>query len=469
MKKNEVFQHIEIVDLSAKGKGITRINNAVVFVDHTLPGDIIDLEILRKRKGFYDAKSVLWHTKSQNRQTAICSHFDICGGCKIQNMAYDSQLEFKFQQVVNSLTRIGGLENPNILPIIGNKTTEYYRNKLEYSFSTSRWLSQAEIESEEAIENRNAVGFHAPGRFDKLVDVTHCYLQESPSNEIRNFIREYAKEKNFSFFNPYKHRGQLRSLFVRTSTTQDLMINLVFGEELTDEMEQLLQTLHTEFPQISSLFYMVNTKQNDSVYDIEAKHYSGNKFITEKINHLKFKLGPKSFYQTNSLQAVRLYEVIKEFGQFKQNEVIYDLYSGVGSIGLFLAKDVHKVIGIETVDEAVLDAEENMKFNKIDNAQYFAGQVEDLLTPEFAEKYGIADTIIIDPPRPGIHKKVIEAILNLLPKKLIYVSCNPATQARDIELLTSAYSFIKAQPVDMFPHTLHVENVSLLQLNRNYG
>jgi 23S rRNA (uracil1939-C5)-methyltransferase len=463
VKKKQVFQEIEITDLSSKGKGVTRINDAVVFVDHCLPGDVIDLVITRKRKGYYDAKLLKTHHYSSIRTPAFCSHFGDCGGCKIQNMQYSSQLDYKYKLVQNSLKRIAHIEHADVLPILGSEEIKYYRNKLEYSFSTSRWLTEEEIKSDENFENKSAVGFHVPGRYDKLIDVEHCYLQAEPSNKIRNFIREYAYQHSISFYNPYEHHGELRSLFVRNSNTGEVMINLVFGEDLNEQTQNLLHILKTEFPEIHSFYYLINPKKNDSIYDLTPVLYSGASYIIEQIEHIQIKIGPKSFYQTNSRQSIQLYRIIREFGEFTSSDVLYDLYAGVGSIGLFLAKDVNKVIGIETIEEAVLDATDNMHFNKISNAKYVAGQVEHLLSDEFAKQYGVADSIIIDPPRPGIHKNVIEKLLELEPKKIIYVSCNPATQARDIELLAEKYDLVKAQAVDMFPHTLHVENVALLK------
>ncbi len=464
MKKGELFQDIEITDLSAKGKGVARIKKAVAFVENAIPGDLVDLQIIKQRKGYFDAKLVKMHQESDKRQKAVCSHFGICGGCRIQNMKYKNQLKFKEQQVLNNLTRIGGLESPEILPILGSETTEYYRNKLEFSFSTSRWLSQEEIASGKQIENRQAVGFHVAGRYDKLVDIEHCYLQDKPSNDVRNFIRQYARNNKLSFFNPYHMKGMLRALFIRTSTSNEVMINMVFGENINDQAIDLLAALKTEFPEISSIYYLVNTKKNDSIYDLKPVLFSGNAYITEHMEHIQIKLGPKSFYQTNSIQALELYKTVRQFGELNPDEIVYDLYSGVGSIGLYLAKDVKKIIGIETVEEAVHDAEENRRINNINNITFYSGQVEKLLSMDFANENGDPDILIIDPPRPGVHKTVIQSILEIKPKKIIYISCNPATQARDIELLTSSYQFIKSQPVDMFPHTLHIENVSLLEL-----
>ncbi|MEA3495006.1 MAG: 23S rRNA (uracil(1939)-C(5))-methyltransferase RlmD [Bacteroidota bacterium] len=466
LRKKEIFKNIEIIDLGAKGKGIAKINNKVVFIDKTIPGDIVNIQIFGKKKGYFSANILDFVQLSQKRTKAVCNHFNLCGGCKIQNMKYSEQLLHKQKIVFDSLTRIGKVENPEILEIIGSEKTEFYRNKLDFSFSNKRWLTEKEIKEDKDF-NRNGLGFHIPGRFDKIVDIEKCYLLAEPSNKIRNETRKYAIENNLSFYDTIATSGLLRNLVIRISSIGEIMVNVVFGENNIKEITNLLNHIVKSFPEITSVFYMINLKKNDSLYDIEPKHFSGSTHIKEKIEHIEILLGPKSFSQTNSFQAINLYNVVRDFANIKKTDIVYDLYSGVGSIGLFLAEKAKKIIGIETVDESVIEADINKANNNIKNATFHSGIVENILDDNFISDNGKADIIIVDPPRAGLHKKVIPVIKKSGAKKIIYVSCNPATQARDIELLSSDYTFIKSQPVDMFPHTLHVENVALLILKNN--
>lgn len=461
-RKNKPFiENIEITAVAAEGKALARYKDQVVFVPFVVPGDIVDLQVIKKRKSFMEARVVKIHSFSKVREQAFCSHYGVCGGCKWQILPYEEQLKYKHQQVSDALTRIAKVELPEIDPILGSEHTQYYRNKLEYTFSTHRWLSKTEMD----IENNdmNAVGFHIPGLFDKIVDIEHCYLQAEPSNKIRLALKDFSLKNNITFYSQRTNEGLLRNLIVRTSTTGEVMVIVVFGYNDTEAISQVMVFLDTEFKgEISSLQYIINEKVNDSITDQEVICYSGNNFIYETMEGLKFKIGPKSFYQTNSLQAYKLYSVVRDFAQLKGDELVYDLYTGTGTIACFVAKNCKKVIGVEYVDEAINDARENAYINGLSNTLFFAGDMKDILTKEFVAKNGSPDVIITDPPRAGMHQSVIETILDCRPKKIVYVSCNPATQARDLELLDSHYKVIKVQPVDMFPHTHHVENVALL-------
>ncbi|MFP4025228.1 MAG: 23S rRNA (uracil(1939)-C(5))-methyltransferase RlmD [Thiohalospira sp.] len=462
-KRLPVIEKVEITDFAAEGKSIARIDQKVVFVNQTVPGDIVDIQPTKSRKSFMEANPVKFHKYSEIRTEPFCEHFGVCGGCKWQMLPYHEQLKFKHQQVIDNLERIAKVKLPKIDYILGSEKTKYYRNKLEFTFSNNRWLSRDEIDTDKKIENNNALGFHIPRLWDKIVDINHCYLQEEPSNEIRLTFKEYAEKNNLPFFDLRKQEGFLRNLIIRTSTTGDVMVIPVFYYEDQDKIKNLLQYISHKFPQITSLMYIVNAKSNDSITDQDVILFSGKDHIIEKMENLQFKIGPKSFFQTNSEQAYNLYTKARDFAGLTGNEIVYDLYTGTGTIANFVAAKAKKVIGIEYVPEAIEDAKINAELNQIKNTAFYAGDMKDILTPEFIVKNGNPDVIITDPPRAGMHKDVVETIMQVKPKKIVYVSCNPATQSRDINLLAEKYNVAKVQPVDMFPHTYHVENIVLLE------
>lgn len=462
-KKKPFFEAVEITGVAAEGKALAKVDEKVVFVPFVVPGDVVDLQVTKKRKNFMEARAVKFHKFAENREQAFCKHFGVCGGCKWQILPYKDQLKHKHQQVVDALTRIGKIELPEITPILGSKHTQYYRNKLEYTFSPHRWLTKEEMDGEE--KDMNALGFHIPGYFDKIVDIEHCYLQNEPSNKIRLSLKQFAIENNLTFYSQRDNKGLLRNIVIRTSTTGEVMVIVIFGEDNSEKIEKVMSFLKEAFgSEITSLQYIINLKLNDSFTDLDAHTYSGNSFIYESMEELKFKIGPKSFYQTNSEQAYELYSITRSMADLKGDELVYDLYTGTGTIALFVAKKCQKVIGVEYVEDAISDAKENALQNKIDNATFYAGDMKDVLTDEFVAKNGSPDVIITDPPRAGMHASVIETILRCKPKKIVYVSCNPATQARDLEMLDKAYEVTQVQPVDMFPHTHHVENVVKLEI-----
>ena len=467
MAKNKkplpIFENITITDIAAEGKAIAKIDDIVVFVPFVVPGDIVDLQVTRKKSHFMEARAIAFHCFSENRVEAVCEHFGICGGCKWQILPYSEQIRYKQKQVLDNLTRIGKIDLPEILPIIGSKKTEFYRNKLEFTFSNKRWRTYEEIAEGKEFDTMDAVGFHIPGQFDKVLDIEKCWLQDDISNKIRNEVRHYALENNLTFFNLRSQEGFLRTMIVRTSSTGELMIIMVFFHEDTDVQNALLQHIADRFPEITSLLYIINSKANDTITDQEVLVFKGNECIYEKMEELKFKIGPKSFYQTNSEQAYELYKVTRDFAQLSGEELVYDLYTGTGTIANFIAHQAKMVIGIEYVPEAIADAQVNSKLNNIENTLFFAGDMKNILNNSFIREHGNPDVIITDPPRAGMHEDVINAMLFANPKRIVYVSCNPATQARDLNLLDSNYKVTAVQPVDMFPHTHHVENVVLLE------
>jgi len=467
MAKNKkplpILENITITDIAAEGKAIAKVNEIVVFVPFVVPGDVVDLQVTRKKSSFMEARPIHFHSYSEKRTEAVCDHFGICGGCKWQILPYSEQIRYKQKQVVDNLTRIGKIELPEILPIIGSTKTEFYRNKLEFTFSNKRWKTYEEIAEGKEFDTMNAVGFHIPGQFDKVLDIDKCWLQDDISNQIRNEVRKYALEQELTFFNLRSQEGFLRTMIVRTSSTGELMIIMVFFEEEKEAREALLTHLADKFPQITSLLYIINSKANDTITDQEVVVFKGNECIFEEMEGLKFKIGPKSFYQTNSEQAYELYKVARNFAQLTGNELVYDLYTGTGTIANFIAHQSKKVIGIEYVPEAIEDARINSELNNIDNTLFFSGDMKDILNTTFIEEHGKPEVIITDPPRAGMHEDVINAILFADPKRIVYVSCNPATQARDLNLLDGHYKVTAIQPVDMFPHTHHVENVVLLE------
>ena len=462
-KPHPIFENVTITDIAAEGKAIARVNDLIVFVPFVVPGDVVDLQVTRKKSNFMEARPIFFHSYAEKRIDPVCQHFGICGGCKWQILPYSEQIRYKQKQIVDNLTRIGKIELPEISPIIGSSNTEFYRNKLEFTFSNKRWRTNEEIAEGKVFETMNAVGFHIPGQFDKVLDIEKCWLQTEDSNEIRNEVRRYALEKDLSFFDLRNQEGFLRTMMVRTTSTGELMVIMIFFYEDKEAQDALLQNIADKFPQITSLLYIINSKANDTITDQEVLVFKGNECIYEEMEDLRFKIGPKSFYQTNSDQAYVLYKVARDLAQLTGNELVYDLYTGTGTIANFVAHQAKQVIGIEYVPEAIEDAVVNSKLNNIKNTLFYAGDMKNILNAGFIEKHGKPDVIITDPPRAGMHEDVIDAILFAEPNRIVYVSCNPATQARDLNLLNSKYKVTAIQPVDMFPHTHHVENVVLLE------
>lgn len=460
-----ILENILITDIAAEGKAIAKIDDMVVFVPFVVPGDVVDLQITKKRKNFAEARAVRFESYSNDRCNAPCEHYGICGGCKWQILPYDKQLFYKHKQVEDNLVRIGKIELPEFQPIMGSRREYFYRNKLEFTFSNRKWLTNPkEVVAVEQDPNAlSGLGFHIPKMFDKVLDINKCWLQDDISNQIRNEVRRYAFEHNLSFFDLRRQEGFLRTLMIRNTTGGELMVVVVFFHEDKPKMLSLLEHLKEKFPQITSLLYVVNTKANDTITDQRIELFSGKDHIIEIMEDLRFKIGAKSFYQTNSEQAYNLYRVVSEFAQITPETLVYDLYTGVGTIANFVARSAKKVIGIEYVPEAIEDAKENARINSIDNTEFFAGDMKDILSNDFIKQHGQPDVIITDPPRAGMHDDVVKTILSAAPKKIVYVSCNPATQARDLQLLDSSYKVTRVQPVDMFPHTHHVENVVLLE------
>jgi len=457
-----LIEKAAVSGIASEGKAIVKYNDLVIFVPYVVPGDIVDIQLTRKKNSYAEGKAVFFHVRSPQRKAAFCEHYGICGGCQWQILPYSEQLRYKQQQVADHLTRIGKVELPEISTILGSDKTEYYRNKLEFTFSNKRWMTEEEIRSGNAIENRNALGFHIPGMFDKVLDIHNCWLQDSVSNRIRNEIKSFALQNDFSFFDLRNQGGLLRNLIIRTSTTGEIMLIVIFYEDDLIRREMLLNHLSGKFPEITSLLYIINRKANDTITDLEVVRFKGNDCIFEVMEGLKFKIGPKSFFQTNSEQACNLYRIARDFAGLTGKERVYDLYTGTGTIANFIAKDALQVIGIEYVPEAIADARINSELNRITNTLFFAGDMKDLLNEAFIENYGRPDVIITDPPRAGMHNDVIKAMLFAQPQRIVYVSCNPATQARDLNALDSLYKVKKVQPIDMFPHTHHVENIVLL-------
>jgi len=458
-----VLEQITITDIAAEGKAIAKVDNKVIFIPFVVPGDVVDLQVTRKKSSFMEARAIHFHSYSTVRETPFCEHFGTCGGCKWQMLPYQEQLRYKQQQVTDNLTRIGKIELPAISPILGSANTTFYRNKLEFTFSNKKWLSFEDMKENAEQQSMNGLGFHIPGLFDKVLDIHKCWLQDDISNLIRNAIRTYALDNELTFFDLRRQEGLLRNLIIRTSTTGEIMLIVVFY--FYDEIKQngLLQYIADSFPSITSLLYVINGKANDTITDREVLVFKGNDHIFEEMEGLKFKIGPKSFYQTNSNQAYELYKIARNFAQFTGNELVYDLYTGTGTIANFVARSCKQVVGIEYVPEAIEDAKVNAEINGITNTLFYAGDMKDILNTEFIDKHGKPDVIITDPPRAGMHDDVIKAILFAAPRRVVYVSCNPATQARDLSLMDAQYKVTAVQPVDMFPHTHHVENVVLLE------
>lgn len=467
-KKKELplLEKVTITDVAAEGKAVAKVNELVIFVPYVVPGDVVDLQVKRKKNHYAEAVAVKFHEKSPLRTEPFCSHFGVCGGCKWQCLSYEEQLKYKQKQVFDNLTRIGKVELPEFRPILGSEKTRFYRNKLEFTFSNKRWLTEEEVKQDVKYDQMNAVGFHIPGAFDKVLAIDKCWLQDDISNQIRNAVRDYAYAHNFPFFDLRTQEGLLRNIMIRTSSTGELMVVLqckVTDDEDRRKMEEILQFMADSFPQITSLMYVINNKCNDTIGDLDVEVFKGNDHIFEEMEGLRFKVGPKSFYQTNSEQAYNLYKVVREFAGLTGNELVYDLYTGTGTIANFVARQARKVVGIEYVPEAIEDAKVNSALNGIDNTLFYAGDMKDILTNDFIAEHGRPDVIITDPPRAGMHNDVIDVILAAEPKRIVYVSCNPATQARDLQLLDGKYKVTAVQPVDMFPHTHHVENVVQLE------
>ena len=467
-KKKELplLEKVTITDVAAEGKAVAKVNELVIFVPYVVPGDVVDLQVKRKKNHYAEAVAVKFHEKSPLRTEPFCSHFGVCGGCKWQCLSYEEQLKYKQKQVFDNLTRIGKVELPEFRPILGSEKTRFYRNKLEFTFSNKRWLTEEEVKQDVKYDQMNAVGFHIPGAFDKVLAIDKCWLQDDISNQIRNAVRDYAYAHNFPFFDLRTQEGLLRNIMIRTSSTGELMVVLqckVTDGEGRRKMEEILQFMADSFPQITSLMYVINNKCNDTIGDLDVEVFKGNDHIFEEMEGLRFKVGPKSFYQTNSEQAYNLYKVAREYAGLTGNELVYDLYTGTGTIANFVARQARKVVGIEYVPEAIEDAKVNSALNGIDNTLFYAGDMKDILTNDFIAEHGRPDVIITDPPRAGMHNDVTDVILAAEPKRIVYVSCNPATQARDLQLLDGKYKVTAVQPVDMFPHTHHVENVVQLE------
>lgn len=462
-----IYSDVSIIDIAEEGKGVGKVDDLVVFVEKAVPGDVANVRIYKKKKNFAEGAIHQLKIPSPDRIEPFCAHFGVCGGCKWQHMTYDAQLKFKQQTVESALQRIAKIDTSKMEAILASEKSRYYRNKLEYTFSNKRWLETADMDVEG--QNLNALGFHIPSRFDKILDIQHCYLQEDPSNQIRNAVRDFALLHQISFYDLRNHDGALRNLIIRTSLTGELMVCVVFAYASIDEIEKLMRFLETDFPQISSLLYIVNHKKNDTIFDQEVMLFAGKDHIVEQMNDsppLRFKIGVKSFYQTNSLQAAELYRITKEFAELKLTDLVYDLYTGAGTIANFIAREVKQVIGIEYVPTAIEDAQFNSELNGIENTQFYAGDMKDILTADFIHQHGKPDVVITDPPRAGMHADVVARLLEMEAEKIVYVSCNVATQARDLLLLKEKYSVERIKPVDMFPHTQHVENVILLVLNK---
>jgi len=462
-KEFPLLEKVKISDIGAEGNAVARVDNLVVFVPMLIPGDIVDIRVIKKRKKYLEGRAVKFHEYSPDRIEPRCLHFGVCGGCKWQHLPYILQLQYKQKQVKDNLTRIGKIDLPDISPIIGSADEYFYRNKLEFTFSDKRWLTKEEVTSGEKFEKEDALGFHIPGLFDKVLDIQECHLQPEPSNTIKNAVREYSHQNNLKFFDLREQKGFLRNIVIRNSMAGNVMVIVVFFQDDEEMRNGLLDFLADEFPQISSLMYVINSKKNDSLNDQTPVLYKGEDHIVEEMDGLKFRIGPKSFYQTNTRQALELYRTARNFAALTGKETVYDLYTGTGTIANYIAAYCEKVIGIEYVDEAVEDARINSKLNGIHNCTFFAGDMKEVLSDAFFKLHGKPDVVITDPPRAGMHEEVINIINNASPGRIVYISCNPSTQSRDIQMLSESYYVSAVQPVDMFPHTHHVENVVLLE------
>ncbi|MBO8440449.1 MAG: 23S rRNA (uracil(1939)-C(5))-methyltransferase RlmD [bacterium] len=465
-KQFPILENVTIADVAAEGKALARVDDMVVFTQYAVPGDVVDIQVTKKKKNYCEGRVTQFHKYGEERCEAVCSHYGVCGGCKWQILPYEAQLRYKQKQVEDALRRLGHIELPEISPIKGSAKRYFYRNKLEFTFSNKKWIPFSDMESGVVPETMNGVGFHIPGMFDKVLDIDKCWLQEDISNQIRNEIRDYALRHGLTFFDLRNQEGFLRTLMIRTTSTGEVMAVMVFYHEDKEAREALLAHVAERFPQITSLLYVINGKCNDTITDQEIHLYKGSEAIYEEMEGLRFKIGPKSFYQTNSEQAYELYKVARKFAALSGEELVYDLYTGTGTIANFVSRQARQVIGIEYVPEAIEDAKENSRINGIGNTLFYAGDMKNILTDSFIQEHGRPDVIITDPPRAGMHEDVVKVILNTAPNRIVYVSCNPATQARDLQLMDEKYRVEAVQPVDMFPHTHHVENVVLLTLRR---
>ena len=464
-RRKRIVEDVLMTGIADRGKAVGRApSGEVLFVDGAVPGDVVDVLVLRKKKSFGQGIVNLMKSLSEDRVDPFCPHFDDCGGCKWQHLNYSAQITHKHTTVESAMIKIAKIDTDPIEQIIGCKEIKYYRNKLEYSFSNKRWITEAEVATGEKIEQRPALGFHRAGAFDKIVEVHECYLQDTLSDKIRNMVRDYTVKHNISYYDPRAHTGMMRNMIVRNTTLGEWMLIMSFGETDQNLIDNMMEFLKNEFPQITSLFYVINQKYNDTILDQDIILYSGNPYIVEQLGNCKYRIGPKSFFQTNTKQAEVLYNIVRDFAQLQPDMNVYDLYTGLGSIALYLADSCDKIVGIEEVEPAIVDARVNADINNITNAMFYAGDVKDVLTHEFRYEHGAPDVVITDPPRVGMHKDVIDTLISLAAPKIVYVSCNPATQARDIALLSDLYKVTKMQPVDMFPHTHHIENVALLEI-----
>ena len=464
--KTTIIEQLAVTGVEFQGKGVARHNGKVIFVEQALPGDVVDVKLTKSKKDFATGTIVKFHERSKDRQEPFCNHFGICGGCKWQSLPYEKQLEYKWSFVHDAITKIGKLNEVPILPIIGCEQQTFFRNKLEYTFSDSSWLTQEQLDSDEIFDQRNALGFHIPGRFDKVLHVEKCWLQNDLSNDIRNFAARYANENKLPFYNIRAQTGLLRNLIIRTATTGETMVVLVVKENDEAAITGIMEQLKTHFPQITSLNYVVNSGSNDIIHPYEVICYSGKPFIIEQLGDLKFKVGPKSFFQTNTQQAKKLYDIALDFAGLTGNENVYDLYTGIGSIALYAANKCKCVAAIEQIPDAIEDAKVNAELNNIANCTFYVGDVKDMFNEKFYAEHGAPDIVITDPPRVGMHGDVVKTLLNMPVPKIVYVSCNPTTQARDLQLLSEKYTIEKIQPVDMFPQTYHIESVALLTLKK---
>jgi len=467
-KQLPILEKVTITDIAAEGKAIAKVDDLVIFIPFVAPGDVIDIQLTKKKHNYAEGKAIHFHEYSLLRETPFCEHFGICGGCQWQHLRYEEQIKYKQKQVIDNLTRIGKVDLGEILPIKGSMRTVAYRNKMEFAFCDKKWLTDEQIKSEQTFDKNNALGFHISGMFDKVLDIHKCWLQDDISNRIRLSIKDFClSHEGYTFFNARTQDGYMRNLMIRISSAGGLMLVIVFKYEDEVLRTALLTHIAEQFPEITSLLYVINGKCNDTITDLDVITFKGNDYIIEEMEGLKFKIGPKSFYQTNSKQAYVLYKVARDFAMLTKNELVYDLYTGTGTIANFISHQAKQVIGIEYVPEAIEDAKYNSSLNNITNTLFFAGDMKDILTQDFINQYGRPDVIITDPPRVGMHKDVVDTILSAQPKRIVYVSCNPATQARDINLLSVKYEVCKVQPVDMFPHTQHVENVVLMKLKED--
>ncbi len=473
-KRNVVLEDLQVISYAAGGKSIAKVDGKVIFIEGAVPGDIVDVRLSKNKKDWAEGKAIRIKSLSKERVTPFCAHFGVCGGCKWQMLPYAKQLAYKQEEVAQQMKRIGKINLPEMQPIAGSAETTHYRNKLEFTFSAKKYFTDAEMKAmpipedgPRGLPSIPALGFHVPGSFDKVIDIDTCHLQAEPSNAIRNTLRQYALDKGYSFYDIRNHVGLLRNLLIRICTTGDIMVNLVFGEDDKVAREDLMQLLKDKFPVITSLYYTVNTKFNDSLHDQHPVCYHGKPYAIEQLGELKFKVGPKSFFQTNSKQAKQLYDITKSFAELNGTQVVYDLYCGTGSIGIYVSDLAQKVIGVEVIAEAIDDAKENAALNQINNTAFFAGDAAEICDDAFFALHGRPDVIITDPPRAGMHAKLVEQILQMEAPVVVYVSCNPATQARDLQLLAEKYEVTAIRPVDMFPHTHHIENIVQLKLRKD--